>query len=183
MKNFQRLAFNLDVGPILHALQLQPDLWNENPLRQTFEGSPHAAVDDIWLRFGEPRDTIKEVGDDLEAVSFPAWHRLPQVRPLIYDLMRRVEAERLGRAIITRLAPGGRIDPHADVLGAYASYYSRYHIVLQGLPGAIFQSGDEAVQMRSGEVWWFNAAPVHAVFNNSADDRIHLLVDLKVSRC
>jgi hypothetical protein len=33
--------------------------------------------------------------------------------------------------------------------------------------------------MRTGEVWWFNNAIEHEVVNNSADDRIHLIVDIR----
>ena len=34
--------------------------------------------------------------------------------------------------------------------------------------------------MRTGEIWWFNPHQVHGVLNNSADDRVHLLVDMLV---
>ena len=42
------------------------------------------------------------------------------MRPIVFDLMRRIEAVSLGRVIITRLQPGGRIAPHADTDGDYA---------------------------------------------------------------
>jgi hypothetical protein len=55
----------------------------------------------------------------------------------------------------------------------------RFHVVLQGLPGSLYHCGDEVVQMRTGTVWWFQHREVHSVENNSADDRIHLLVDFR----
>ena len=95
--------------------------------------------------------------------------------------MVRVDGHELGRLLVTKIRPGGRILPHADVTGDYVNQgnISRYHIVLQGLPGSQFRAGDETVCMRTGEVWWFNAHAEHEVFNNSADDRIHLIADVK----
>ncbi len=111
-------------------------------------------------------------------MNYPAFAALPQARPLICDLMRLVEGERLGRVVVTRLAPGKAITPHADE-DAHASYYDRYHIALQVLPGVIFRCGDEAAPMMTGEVWWFNNASVHEVMNESNDDRITLIVDIR----
>lgn len=179
MRNFLQIAGGLDLMPTMIVLQRRPDLWNRDVLRTTFEGTPHGDVDDIWLRFNADTEApLKEIGDELEMIDYPAMQELP-LRPVIFDLMRRVEGERLGRIMITRLAPGKRILPHADVLGAYAAYYQRYHVVMQGLPGSLFRTGDETVCMHSGDVWWFDAHKEHEVVNNSADDRIHLLVDIR----
>lgn len=184
MQNFHRLAVGIDVGPLFHAVVRQPELWNVNKFRTTFPNTPHADVDDIWLRFSDSEkcESIGSViGDDK-----PIWHdaiaKLPQVKPIILDLMRRVEAYELGRVLITKLRPGGRILPHADVDGSYVQMQdiARYHIVLQGLPGSLYRTGEETVCMKSGEVWWFNAHEVHEVFNNSVDDRVHLLVDVRI---
>ena len=69
-----------------------------------------------------------------------------------------------------------------NTLGTHSpvEYYERYHIVLSGHPGSIFRAGDEQVTMLTGEVWWFDNTKEHEVINNSADDRIHLIVDIKV---
>jgi len=60
-----------------------------------------------------------------------------------------------------------------------AEFYDRYHIVLKSSPGTIFRCGDEQVYMAMGEVWWFNNLIEHEVLNNSIDDRIHLVVDIR----
>jgi hypothetical protein len=72
--------------------------------------------------------------------------------------------------------------PHADTEGTYVQEGSimRYHVVVRGEPGSLFRCGDETVNMRTGEVWAFNALLEHEVMNNSADDRIHLLVDCRI---
>lgn len=183
MRNFYRLAVGMDVMPLMMALNAQPDLWNQHTLRSEHEMSPHKEVSDIWLRFNdiEKHESPEGVIDDHESINYPGMYKLPQARALIFALMASVQGERLGRCMITRLAPGKKIDPHEDG-GSHAAYYERYHIVLQGEPGAIFRCGDEQVCMRTGEVWWFNNAIEHEVINNSALDRIHLIVDIKACK-
>lgn len=180
MRNFLQIAQSVDVLPVTAALYRQPDLWSRDTLRTTFENTPHGAVDDIWLRFNaDVSAPLKEIGDELEMVDYSALATLPGIRPIVFDLMRRVEGTRLGRMMVTRLAPGKRILAHSDVLGGYAHYYQRYHVVLKGLPGSIFQAGEETICMMTGSVWWFNAHAEHECINNSAEDRLHLLVDIR----
>lgn len=185
MKYFQIIGTGVDTVPLLHALQRKPHLWNADRFRTTFENTPHGEVDDILIRFSDP--SIARDGDtaavmaDGNSVWLPASFELPQVRPIILDVMRRVEAYELNRVVISRLRPGKRILPHADNEGDYVHdpHRARYHVVLQGLPGSLYRTGDETVCMRTGEVYWFNALVEHEVVNNSADDRIHLLIDVR----
>lgn len=169
----------MSVEPLLNAI-LRTDMWNAQgqTLRTQFEGSPHRQVDDIWLRFNEILQDPAAVVDDHESINYPAWWALPEAQNICLDLMRMVRGERLGRVLITRLAPGKSIAPHVDG-GSHALYYQRFHVALQGLPGAMFLCGDETVQMRTGEVWWFQNRVEHSVVNNSADDRITLIADIK----
>lgn len=184
MKNFQKIAAGVDVTPLMHAVQRNSHLWNQNDLRTVHPGTPHTEVSDIWLRFNDLEKyragDAQSVLDEHESVNYPAMFELFQVRPLIFSLMTRVEGERLGRCLITKLPPGAKITPHVDG-GAHAAYYERYHIVLQGLPGSVFRCGDEQVQMLTGECWWFDNSVEHEVINNSADDRVHLIVDIRTS--
>lgn len=179
MRYFYKLAENVLVLPFMAALARQPELWNEDRLRKTFENSPHTQVDDILLRFGiiGPEGRI---ADDLEAVDRAPMAKLPNLKRILLDTMRLVDGSRLGRVIITRLESGKKILPHADVLGNYSKYYTRYHLVLQGLPGSLFSCGDETVNMLTGELWWFDAAAEHSVTNNSRDDRVHMLIDVRI---
>lgn len=185
MRNFHMIAGDIPIQRLLNEVMRQPDLWNANTLRTTHELTPHKAVDDIWLRF-QDLEPYRQTGDgarvidDHESINYPAMARLPAARPIIFDLMRLVEGERLGRVLITRLAPGRSIDPHVDG-GRHAAYYQRYHVVLQGLPGALFMCGDETVHMPTGSLWWFDNSVEHAVVNNSADDRIHMIVDIRTA--
>lgn len=181
MRNFAKVTEGADVVPLLLAVARQPQLWNQNTLRTKHPGTAHAEVDDILLRFNViPDDDASPVVDDTECINYPALALLPQARPLIFGLMARVEGERLGRCMITRLKPGGRIYPHED-MGAPAAYYERYHVVLLSAPGCVFRAGDEKVCMKTGDVWWFDNRQDHEVYNNSQEDRIHLIVDIRAT--
>lgn len=180
MRHFQKIFEGLDVVPLLAALARKPELWNANPLRTQFPGSPHAAVDDIWLFFNEVPDDPEVVMNDIAVRPYPAWNELPQARSIVFDLMRRVEGMQLGRVLITRLPPGKCIPEHADQ-GAPAEYYERYQVALQCLPGCVFRAGDEIVNFQMGECWQFDNTAPHEVVNNSADDRIAMIVDVRVA--
>lgn len=181
MKNFLKVASAIDVMPLLMAVTLRPDLWNRHTLRTQHPGTAHSEVDDIWLRFNAIPEYDEDVIDDTECINYPAFLELPQARPLIFGLMTHLQGERLGRCLITRLKPGAKIAPHTDG-GAPATYYDRFHIVLQSAPGCMFRAGDEWMHMRPGEAWWFDNTQEHEVLNNAADDRLHLIVDIRVSR-
>lgn len=184
MNNFYQIAAGVNVIPLMDALMRKPHLWGQNKFRTTFENTPHGDVDDIWLRYSEIKETDgrEQVSNAAQSVWYPAIKELPQVRPLVRDLMHALSAYELGRVIITKLKPGGRILPHVDDKGDYVNMddIARYHLVLQGLPGSLYRTGDETVTMRTGEVWWFKPDVEHEVINNSSDDRIHLLIDLRL---
>ena len=198
MRYFRKIANGVDVKSLLVALERQPELWNQYALRRVFPGSPQGQVDDIWLRFANIpiahalmsheqwlaanksmlMETAAKVLGDYETVDYPALASLPQAKPLIFDLMRMVEGERLGRVLITRLAPGHHIERHFDG-GFYARYYDRYHITLQNSLGSIFRVGDETVCMEPGEVWWFDTSVEHEIVNKSSQNRITMIVDIR----
>ena len=186
MRNFFRLAQGVQVDAIMNELIRQPELWNQHTWRTTYENTPHGQVDDIWLRYSDPERTqdpgdTSQVQNDTGAVWYPGVRALPAIKPVILNLLRTVDAYALERLMISRIAPGKGILPHSDNVGAYVHLgdIARYHVVLRGFPGSVFKCGDEAVNMLTGEVWWFNAHLEHEVINNSAEDRIHLMADVR----
>lgn len=183
MRNFLKLAQGVNTLPLLHAIQRQPELWNSNTLRTLYPNSPHNAADDIWLRFNDRKMWESEperVMNDCECVNYEGWNKLSQAHGVVFDLLRTVEGTRLGRVMVTRLAPGACIVPHADG-GEYAAYYDRYHVILQNLPGANFRAGTDVICPTAGDVFWFNRLIEHEVINHSNDDRITLIVDIRCS--
>jgi aspartyl/asparaginyl beta-hydroxylase (cupin superfamily) len=185
MKNFQRISQGLPVQAALNSVVRQPHLWDQNPARTHMVGTAHSDSSDIWLRFNNvtgldpdsPEDR-KRVMEDINCVNYPAMFILPQIRALTMGLMPLVEGEQLGRVIISRLPAGKVVKPHADE-GRYSEYYDRFHLVLCSAPGCLFHCGDETVHMATGELWWFDNNIIHEVTNNSAGDRIHLIIDIR----
>lgn len=177
MQHFLQVG-SIDPVSTLAALAAKPDLWNEHPLRTQHPGTAHGEADDIWLLFNRVPADPAEVAGDTEVHPYRGWYELPSLRLAALELMRRVEGVQLGRVIVTRLRPGARILPHADQ-GAPASFYNRYQIALQSLPGCDFRIGGEHVTFQSGSVWWIDNRTEHEVINNSADDRIVCIVDIR----
>ena len=189
MRNFAKVG-EADVSLIMSQLRLYPDLWDENTLRTKYPGTAHSQVSDIWVWFNnivipiidENQMELLKVGpgpiNDKEVIPYRAWQLLPSVRPLIFNMMRQQEAHRLGRVIITRLPPGKRIDPHKDS-GAPATYFQRFQVALQCLPGNSFRIENEQVEFRTGDVWYIDNSKEHEVINNSEADRIVMIVDMR----
>lgn len=175
--------------PLRLAISRRPELWSEDTYLRDYPQGPFGEVDSIMLRF--PVKAVKETQaeveqhlsthDPHESVDYPPYKLLPEARKIVMDLMAYVQGERLGRVMINRIEPGGRIFPHADT-PAHADYYTRFHVCIASSPGYVFRCGDEQVSMAPGEVWWFNNKLEHEVVNNGGDDRISMVVDIRTSR-
>ena len=192
MRNFQCLAKGVNPTGLLQELASQPELWNQYTVRTHHPQSAHRVVDDVLLRysrFNSGDDFVEAVCSEIAVVDYPAWYKLPSAHPLIFGLMTQVKGLHLGRVMVSRVAPGVSIPLHTDRIAPAelafpdkippAQYYERYHVALQSEPGTVFRCGDEAVYMAPGEVWWFDNQQIHGVENNSAADRIHLIVDIR----
>jgi hypothetical protein len=179
MKNFHLMA-NINIVPLMIQVARQADLWKADTYLRDYPQGPFGDTETIFLRFppSSVTDMERSTKDQHECVWMDGALHLPAARQMIFNLMATVEGERLGRVMINKLRPGGRIYPHADT-PMHAEYWDRFHIVLQSLPGNNFRCGDETIHMRTGEVWWFQNAVEHEVVNNSADDRIHMIVDIR----
>lgn len=189
MKNFQLIASGIDVLPLVLAIKRRPELWKEDTYLRDYPQGPFKDIESIMLRFPIKGvyETEKEVQDHAskydqhENIDYPPYKLLTEARPIVMGVMNRVGGERLGRVMINKICPGGKIFPHADT-PVHAEYYSRFHVVLQSSPGVYFRCDDEEIYMPVGTVYWFNNKLEHEVINNSAEDRIHMIVDIRTSR-
>lgn len=180
MKNFLLIAGGIDVTPIVSAIQRQPELWNRHRLRKDFTNSPHVMMDDIWIRAND----INKCGDAFHDPHFSVWYdaayALP-VKSLILSVMARVEAEQLGGVLITRIPPGGRIEPHIDT-NWHATWYQKYYLSLKSAPGATFHVEDESINPKVGEIWMIDNTKTHWVINDSNEERMTLIICAKTER-
>lgn len=189
MQNFLQIAQGVDITPLLLAISRRPELWKEDTYLRDYPQGPFKQIESIMLRFPvkgvyETEEELKNhlsTYDQHENIDYPAYKLLTEARCIVMSLMARVGGERLGRVMINKITPGGLIYPHCDT-PSHTDYYSRFHVVLKSQPGVIFRAAEEKVYMGTGEVWWFDNSKEHEVINNSADDRIHMIVDIRTSR-
>lgn len=182
MRNFQLMGRGVNVIPLAVEILRQGHLWREDTYLRDYPQGPFRDVETIFLRF--PPASVTELErsqkDQHECVWMDGALHLPAARPLIFALMSQVQGERLGRVMLNKIRPGGRIFPHADT-PVHAEYWDRFHYVVASAPGVLFRCADEQVQMQAGDLWWFQNALEHEVVNNSAADRIHLIIDIRTS--
>lgn len=182
LKNFHLIA-KIDPIPLLHQILRQPELWRADTYLRDYPQGPFGDTETIFLRFPPASVTELERGekDQHECVWMDGWLKLPAARPIVRGLMAQIEGERLGRVMINKLKAGGHVYPHADTPD-HANYWDRYHVVLKSSPECRFRCGEEVINMETGSVWWFQNALEHEVLNNSDEDRIHMIIDVRTER-
>lgn len=176
-----KLAEGYDVSPIVAELDAHPELWNEHRARTLAYGTPHGAVSDIWVRYN---DFANFTGDMAafngphESVWYPGADELPAVRRAVYDTMRAVEGDVLGGVLITRVPPGGRVEPHIDG-GWHAGFYGKFALQIKGNAQQAFHFEGESLSAEPGDLYTFDNSKLHWVTNDSETDRITLIICIR----
>jgi hypothetical protein len=187
VKNFRKLDFSFDAEALMAALAVHRWIWTLDTFWKTYPMPIFHEVDTVYLRFPKKDVFLENKGgyDAMDCHNQPALLFLPQFDETIKRLVQFTCAERLGRVLVNRLAPGCRVLPHSDT-GGTAPYYDRIHLVLRGADGVEFRCGEgfaeEVACMKTGEAWWFDNSKVHEVVNNSHSERVHLIVDVKTRK-
>ncbi|KAF1065284.1 aspartyl beta-hydroxylase [Burkholderia gladioli] len=190
MKHFFTLASGIDTMPLMASISRQPELWQADTYLRNYPQGPFGDTETIMLRF--PKQVELASDDDLaaykenrlpgydqhESIFYPAWSTLPEAHAHVFALMGAVRGVRLGRVMINKIRPGGRIYAHRDT-PEHTARWRRHHLVLNGRPGAVIRAGDEQLQMLTGALFWFDNREEHEVINNSDDDRISMVIDIQ----
>ena len=183
MKNFLKIAQGVDVIPLGLEIHQNPNLWNVD-VERLHPSGPHRDSDDIWIRLNDKTEFLKtgdwsKFNSEHDSVWYPAFYSLPSVRKIVFDLARRVEAERIGDIMIWRVKPGHQIYPHIDK-SWHVDYYDKFNVCIQSSPGAAFVYENERLEDRPGDVHRFINTVNHSVVNESDQDYIVMVVCLKV---
>jgi len=130
---FNKLTDAMNVLPLQLAVRRMPGLFGKYKDR-CIGDSPHRESEDLWIRYNK-REEVDKHDQPLTAdhpanewhrsVWYPAYYQLPQLRPIIFDLMAFVEGEELGTVLMVKLEPGKTIYTHCDG-GWAAGYYEKY---------------------------------------------------------
>lgn len=180
MTSFSRIAIDLDIDNVVRELDENSHLFGELNARKEAPGSPHAEMDDIWLRYGDISKMVSDgdyshISDEHDSI----WLKdLPASRRLCLEVMAIVGGERLGGVLITRLPPGGKIKPHVDS-GWHAAYYNKYYVPIKNKAGSVFGFADGEINGAIGEAWKFDNSIEHWVNNDSDGDRIAMIICIK----
>lgn len=178
MRYFERVDGDIDVSSLSQQLSESADLWGHHSFRLQ-ESGPFYGTSDIWVRYRDEAELTEpaKYRDQHFSKFWPAWELLPAVQPIVWRLMRVVQATNLGGILITRIPAGGRVKPHHDRGGWHAEFYSRkIYVPIQTNPHCENICEDESVTMGTGDAWWFDNQVTHSVENRGKEDRVTLIV-------
>lgn len=173
---FFEKVLEVDVSEAVKELEGHPELWGKYSLRKS--SYVHTMMTDIWVRYNDIKNIGPQFNDEHESAWYPDAELIPNIKKIAFELMNKLEGTRLGGILITKLPPGGRIEPHVD-RGWHAGYYEKFYVALQNHPGSVFCWEGQEINARSGEVYWFRNDVPHWVENNSDKDRISLIVCMR----
>lgn len=178
MTPIKLLERGVDVQPMRAALELHPELWDQETSRTAPVDSPHHGLSDIWARFADPA-TMQPDGSH-DSIWYPPADLLP-VRDIVFPLMACVRGERLGGVLITRIKPGQICKPHIDP-GWHARYYSKFAVQIAAAPRQAFHFEGHTLATAPGDIFCFDNSNTHWVTNESESDRITMIVCIKTER-
>ncbi len=176
-----KIAEGFDVSGVVAELEASPELWNEHRERTTLYNGPHGGVSDIWVRYNDFANfdgDLAAFNEPHESVWYPGSLKLPTVRSLVYDVMRVVEGDVLGGVLITKVPPGGRVEPHIDG-GWHAGFYGKFAIQIKGNQQQAFHFEDAELRAEPGDLYTFDNSKLHWVTNDSDSDRITLIICIR----
>lgn len=79
------------------------------------------------------------------------------------------------------LTSGSEIKEHSDHLTAFEDGCFRLYIPIHTNKKIKFYLDKQLIVMQEGECWYLNFSKPHAVMNYGMTDRIHLVIDVRVS--
>ena len=167
----------VDISALKAQLQDQ-SLYGKYNFRREFYASPHTSMTDIWVRYNKPEAIGEHFNDEHSSIWYPVIEQIPAVLPIVMQLMKALDGERLGGVLITKLPPGGKIESHIDS-GWHAGYYDKFYVAVQNGEGSVFGFPDGEIKAKEGEVWQFDNSVPHWVENNSDTDRISMIVCIR----
>lgn len=181
MRNFLKICDGINVEPLNFLLKKKPELWNRRTLRKEMQDSPHLAVSDIWVRYNDDKNMHSL---DFHALHYPVWYpvinELPMIKGIALGLMAKMGATHLGGILITKIPAGGKVEPHIDSNWHADFYNCKLYVPVQTNPHCFNRCEEEFAVMNTGECWYFNNQVEHEVQNNGFDDRITLIICMRI---
>lgn len=176
--SYIKIASGIKVDLLVGNLLSNPHLWDQNPHRREYIGSPHSEMHDIWVRFGKGEFSL------LSSPHVSEWYEcidlIPEAREISKLIMDLVEGEELGGVLITKLEPGKKINPHIDN-GWHASYYEKFYVALRAPEGSFFGFESGNIVADDGDCYFFRNDRLHWVSNETKETRLTMIVCIKTN--
>jgi hypothetical protein len=174
MRFFRLIRSEVDVAPLMAEIQAHEAAWLSDTSRQDRIRVQHD-TNTIFLRNAVRRPDLN-VNENQENRFTKTSQLFPRAVAFMTEFADEMGAQ-LSRATIVRLKPHSGVLCHVDA-GSYYLIRDRYHLVLYSPARSLLASGDETVQMRQGELWWFDNKQYHESYNESDEWRVHYIFDL-----
>jgi Aspartyl/Asparaginyl beta-hydroxylase len=178
-------ASAFDVSAIQQELSAHPDVWNTIKHRTEHPMSPHREVDDVWMRYNPIENyhgDMQRFNDEHTPEWYPVADKLPAVKVVSEALFKQLKGEQLGAVLITRIPAGRQVYPHVDG-GWHARTFDKFCVTIRGNHAQAFCFDGEELRTGDGDFFWFDNAYPHWVKNDSAEDRISLIVCVRGAIC
>jgi hypothetical protein len=172
------VASGLDVKPLQDQLQAHPELWNQHRERTEFYGTPHGDVSDIWVRYNAWANYTGDwpaFHNEHASVWYPCITDIPAAWSLARKVQRMAGAATLGGVLITKVRPGGRVEPHIDG-GWHAAHYRKFGLQVMGDQQQAFCFDGCELRADDGDLYEFRNDVTHWVINDSGRERITMIV-------
>ena len=164
----------IDIAPLAEAIARQDaTAWNEHEQRQK-DYEVHRQTQSMVLLFADV-----EEWPAIEVLKLPGWDRLASVAVPIMDSIIASwypPGGRIIRAMIARMPPGARIDPHHDAHPSFACGH-RIHVPITTNPRVRFTVDGRPFNLEAGHVYEINNRKTHSVINKGTTDRVHFIFD------
>ncbi len=168
---------DFDPTPLRAELnKLNPHWWSIDTRRQN-NITHHQKTWSLILR-QSPNKTefYKPIDQKHESLATLTADLLPKTHAAILQLANELGIG-LGRVAVVKLRPKAQAYRHYDSERHLAGR-KRYHLVLDSAQsGNILESGSERVEVKPGEVWFFDNKAMHRAVNNSDQYRVHVIFD------
>ena len=146
--------------------------WTDHFVKRNYEGSwsaialrgPAHATHPVQAIYSDPSCT--EFGDT------PVLAACAYFRDVLAAFACPLQSVRL-----MRLDPGSVIHEHRDHELDVEAGFARVHVPVVTNPGVTFMLNQRPVRMLEGECWYLRLSDPHAVRNDGAIARVHLVID------
>lgn len=155
---------------------LAPHWWAVHTRRQE-SLDHHRHTQSILVRNRKAHERTYQPADGVHESEEMAFSRqYPKTNALVLSLAQELGLA-LGRVALVRLPAHSQVYRHYDD-EAYLKERDRYHLVLSCGVHNVLESGNNRLNVKPGELWFFDNKVMHRAANLSGTPRVHVIFDV-----